>query len=290
MRDQVRKLLARFDLETQAAAVHYHVDEMTLEEVAAAAGPLGARPCASGWKSCAAVCGRGSRSGASHDPGATASDDRGGAGHAGELRLRRFRIGELAGADAQTDRPPPGRLRPDCRARLDALEDEQRAFAARDPVRALRRRRRAGQRACRAPGPCRAGRWIAGSGLALAAAAALVLVMRPGGGEPRRAATASRAARSRPRLRIAAGRPAQPADAGTRAARGPARRASAAPRATAPAGPAPPGGGQRRRRRRGHARCTPSRATALPVAAARDFSYLPDSHRAHRDRAGSGSI
>ena len=38
LRDQVRKLLARFDLETQAAAIHYHVDEMTLEEVAALLG------------------------------------------------------------------------------------------------------------------------------------------------------------------------------------------------------------------------------------------------------------
>jgi RNA polymerase sigma-70 factor (ECF subfamily) len=37
-RDLVLKLLARFDLETQAAAIHYHVDEMTLEEVAAALG------------------------------------------------------------------------------------------------------------------------------------------------------------------------------------------------------------------------------------------------------------
>lgn len=37
-RDQVHKLLRRFDPETQAAAIHYHVDEMTLEEVAAALG------------------------------------------------------------------------------------------------------------------------------------------------------------------------------------------------------------------------------------------------------------
>jgi RNA polymerase sigma-70 factor (ECF subfamily) len=37
-RDLVVKLLERFDLETQAAAVHYHVDEMTLEEVAALLG------------------------------------------------------------------------------------------------------------------------------------------------------------------------------------------------------------------------------------------------------------
>jgi RNA polymerase sigma factor (sigma-70 family) len=38
MRDQVRRMLARFDQETQAAAVHYYVDEMTLEEVAALIG------------------------------------------------------------------------------------------------------------------------------------------------------------------------------------------------------------------------------------------------------------
>jgi RNA polymerase sigma-70 factor (ECF subfamily) len=38
MRDQVRRMLARFDGETQAAAIHYYVDEMTLEEVAALLG------------------------------------------------------------------------------------------------------------------------------------------------------------------------------------------------------------------------------------------------------------
>ena len=37
-REEVRKLLAGVDLETQAAAIHYYVDEMTLEEVAAALG------------------------------------------------------------------------------------------------------------------------------------------------------------------------------------------------------------------------------------------------------------
>lgn len=35
IREAVRSLLSRFDLETQAAAIHYHVDEMTMEEVAA---------------------------------------------------------------------------------------------------------------------------------------------------------------------------------------------------------------------------------------------------------------
>ena len=37
-REAVRKLLARADVETQAAAIHYYVDEMTLEEVSAALG------------------------------------------------------------------------------------------------------------------------------------------------------------------------------------------------------------------------------------------------------------
>jgi len=37
-RELVRQILSRFDEETQAAAVLYHVDEMTLEEVAAALG------------------------------------------------------------------------------------------------------------------------------------------------------------------------------------------------------------------------------------------------------------
>ncbi|MCY1021650.1 RNA polymerase sigma factor [Pyxidicoccus sp. MSG2] len=37
-RDLVRRLLAKVDVETQAAVVHYHVDGMTLEEVAAVLG------------------------------------------------------------------------------------------------------------------------------------------------------------------------------------------------------------------------------------------------------------
>lgn len=37
-RDWVRNLLSHFDEETQAAAIHYHVDEMTLEEVAGLLG------------------------------------------------------------------------------------------------------------------------------------------------------------------------------------------------------------------------------------------------------------
>jgi RNA polymerase sigma-70 factor, ECF subfamily len=37
-RDLIRAVLTRFDLETQAAAVHYYVDEMTLDEVSKAIG------------------------------------------------------------------------------------------------------------------------------------------------------------------------------------------------------------------------------------------------------------
>jgi RNA polymerase sigma-70 factor (ECF subfamily) len=37
-RDTVRKLLSKLDLETQQAAIHYFVDEMTLDEVAQALG------------------------------------------------------------------------------------------------------------------------------------------------------------------------------------------------------------------------------------------------------------
>jgi len=37
-RDAARKLLEKLDLETQQAAIHYFVDEMTLDEVAAAIG------------------------------------------------------------------------------------------------------------------------------------------------------------------------------------------------------------------------------------------------------------
>lgn len=37
-RDLVRRLLSRVDVETQAAVVHYHVDGMTLEEVAQVLG------------------------------------------------------------------------------------------------------------------------------------------------------------------------------------------------------------------------------------------------------------
>jgi RNA polymerase sigma-70 factor, ECF subfamily len=37
-RELIRQALSKFDLETQAAVIHYHLDEMTLEEVAQALG------------------------------------------------------------------------------------------------------------------------------------------------------------------------------------------------------------------------------------------------------------
>jgi hypothetical protein len=111
-----------------------------------------------------------------------ASDDRGGGDHPGELRLRRHRIGELTGADAQTVVEHLTECS-DCRTRAVALDDEHRAFTAQIPF-----DRFAGgvERAARVPRarPVSRRSLIAGSGLALAAAAALVLVIRPGGGDP----------------------------------------------------------------------------------------------------------
>jgi hypothetical protein len=111
-----------------------------------------------------------------------ARSDDGRADHPGELRLRRHRIGELAGVDAQMIDEHLADCA-DCRTRLDALDDEQRAFAAQIPF-----DRFAGgvERAARVPRarPVSRRSLVAGSGLALAAAAALVLVIRPGGGDP----------------------------------------------------------------------------------------------------------
>lgn len=109
-----------------------------------------------------------------------ARDDHG--AHPGELRLRRHRIGELAGSEARTVDEHLADCA-DCRTRLDALEDEQRAFAAQIPF-----DRFAGgvERAARVPRvrPVSRRSLITGSGLALAAAAALLLVIRPDGGDP----------------------------------------------------------------------------------------------------------
>jgi hypothetical protein len=100
--------------------------------------------------------------------------------HPGDLALRRFRIGELSG-DARDEAARHTAACATCKARLDALADEQAAFAAAIPF-----ERFAGgvERAARVPrarsrfGLRRRG-WLAAGGAVFAAAAALVLVVRP---------------------------------------------------------------------------------------------------------------
>lgn len=95
--------------------------------------------------------------------------------HVGELRLRRFRLGELAGPDHEeitrhtTDCGP-------CRARLKSLDDEQRQFE-----REISFERFAGgvERAGRVPRVHPRRLWTV-SAVGFAAAAALLLVVRPG--------------------------------------------------------------------------------------------------------------
>jgi hypothetical protein len=99
----------------------------------------------------------------------------------GELRLRRFRLGELASADREeisrhtTDCSP-------CRARLRSLDEEQRQFERDIPF-----ERFAGgvERARRVPRVHPRRVWSVAA-VALAAAAALVLVLRPGGEQAER--------------------------------------------------------------------------------------------------------
>jgi hypothetical protein len=108
-------------------------------------------------------------------PGGFARDP---GGHVGELRLRRFRQGELAGDEHEQ----VARHTTDCsgcRTRLDALADEQRAFEREIPF-----ARFAGgvERAARVPRAAASPRrlWLAGT-LSFAAAAGLFLVLRPAG-------------------------------------------------------------------------------------------------------------
>ena len=86
----VRKLLARFDVETQAAAIHYYVDEMTLEEVAALLG-----------RSVPTVRKR-LQSFAARDAAQELQDAMMNADeHLGELKLRRLRRASWRGAEAR---------------------------------------------------------------------------------------------------------------------------------------------------------------------------------------------
>jgi hypothetical protein len=100
--------------------------------------------------------------------------------HPGELTLRRFRIGELSG-EARDEAARHTAACAPCKARLDALADEQAAFAAAIPFerfaggveRAARVPRARSRLGLRRPG------WLAAGGAVFAAAAALVLVVRP---------------------------------------------------------------------------------------------------------------
>ncbi len=100
--------------------------------------------------------------------------------HVGELRLRRFRVGELPAPEAEA----VGRHTADCgscRARLAALDDEQRAFEREIPL-----ARFAGgvDRAVRVPRAAARPRrfWLAGAFSLTAAAAGLLLIARGEGG------------------------------------------------------------------------------------------------------------
>jgi hypothetical protein len=101
-------------------------------------------------------------------------------GHVGELRLRRFRAGELAGAshDETADHVDSCGA---CRARLRMLDDEQRAFEREIP---LARFTGGVERARRVPRtrPRRAWAWTATT--VLCAAAGVALVARTGVFEP----------------------------------------------------------------------------------------------------------
>jgi hypothetical protein len=94
--------------------------------------------------------------------------------HVGELRLRRFRLGELAGADHDQIARHTGDCGP-CRARLKTMEEEQRQFE-----REISFERFAGgvERAGRVPRVLPRRAWTFGI-TGLAAAAALAIVLRP---------------------------------------------------------------------------------------------------------------
>jgi hypothetical protein len=98
-------------------------------------------------------------------------------GHVGELRLRRFRLGELPDGDREQVARHTAEC-PGCRTRLDALGDEQRAFEREIP---LHRFSGGVERAARVPRATSRPRrfWLAGSLGFAAAAAGLLLVYRP---------------------------------------------------------------------------------------------------------------
>ncbi len=165
-RDTVRKLLAELDLETQQAAIHYFVDEMTLDEVATALG-RSVPTVRKRLESVSALAGRSMKDRPTegrHEHGRT------------HRRARAAAAPRRRGARARTgpvDRRARGACA-DCRARLRALDDEQRRFEQEisfDRFAAGVERAARGPRAARRAAPrCAAGwrsrRWR-GGGVAL---------------------------------------------------------------------------------------------------------------------------
>src|SRR5690242_10574784 len=94
--------------------------------------------------------------------------------HVGELKLRRFKAGELAGDDA-SEIVSHTQACGSCRAKLRAFEDEQRTFEAAIPF----ERFAAGvERAVRRPAVRSRPRWVAPA-LSIAATLLLVLATAP---------------------------------------------------------------------------------------------------------------
>jgi hypothetical protein len=98
-------------------------------------------------------------------------------GHIGELRLRRFRAGEISGAEHDQIAHHTGECAP-CRSKLRLLQEEQRLFERDIPF-----ERFAGgvERAARVPRVRPPRVWALSSAFALAAAAAVVLMIWPFG-------------------------------------------------------------------------------------------------------------
>jgi hypothetical protein len=101
--------------------------------------------------------------------------------HVGELRLRRFRVGELPAAEHEEITRHTSECGP-CRARLKGIEDEQRSFERDIPF-----ERFAGgvERARRVPRARPRRVWTVGFFGFAAAAAMVLLFVRPGGDERR---------------------------------------------------------------------------------------------------------
>jgi hypothetical protein len=183
--------------------------------------------------------------------------------HVGELRLRRFRLGELTGPDEEAVARHTNDCAP-CRARLKTLEEEQRQFQ-----RDISFERFAGgvERASRVPRVLPRRVWTFGA-VGLAAAAALFIVVRPAHEVRIKGATEAAV-----RIGKADGRDQRAAPAGTVQALQPGERLRLGYRATAPAhlvavsiddaGAVTP--------------LYPERGEGLPVEPRTDVRYFPDS-------------